>query len=238
MPIISRLALEIGDALAPVIQALIPVIQRGLAILNRVIQVVMAIAIPVIRTAARIVGALAPVFGKVAAAVIGFVSKVRSGFAAIKNAIARPIRTAIGVIQSFKNTVSKIFPLKLGKIFSGSFKLPHIKITSKGKAPWGFGGFGKKPTWKIDWYAQGGIMDGPTLFGGGEKGPEGIVPLDPFWNRLDTMADSIVSGVATVQAAAAGNGQPVQINLYAFPGGPEMDAWVVDTYDRGKRRIG
>ena len=238
LPIISRLALEIGDALAPVIQALIPVIQRGLAILNRVIQVVMAIAIPVIRTAARIVGALAPVFGKVAAAVIGFVSKVRSGFAAIKNAIARPIRTAIGVIQSFKNTVSKIFPLKLGKIFSGSFKLPHIKITSKGKAPWGFGGFGKKPTWKIDWYAQGGIMDGPTLFGGGEKGPEGIVPLDPFWNRLDTMADSIVSGVATVQAAAAGNGQPVQINLYAFPGGPEMDAWVVDTYDRGKRRIG
>lgn len=236
MPVISRLALEIGDALAPVIQALIPVIQRGLAILNRVIQVVMAIAIPVIRTAARIVGALAPVFGKVAAAVIGFVSKVQSGFVKIKNAIAKPINAAKNIIQSFKDKLSSIFPLKLGKIFDG-IKLPHFKI-SGGKIPWGIGGKGKKPTIDVDWYAQGGIMDGPTLFGGGENGPEGIVPLDPFWNRLDKMADSIVGGVGTIAAAGAGTGQPIQINLYAFPGGPEMDAWVVDTYDRGKRRIG
>ena len=236
MPIISRLALEIGDALAPVIQALIPVIQRALAIVNRVIQVVMAIAIPVIRTAARIVGALAPVFGKVAAAVIGFVSKVRSGFAAIKSAIARPIRTVMGIIQSFKSTIQSIFPLKLGKIFSG-IKLPHFKI-SGGKIPWGIGGKGKKPTIDVEWYAQGGIVDGATLIGAGEAGAEAIVPLDPFWNRLDSLADSIVGGVGTIAAAGAGTGQPIQINLYAFPGGPEMDAWVVDTYDRGKRRIG
>lgn len=203
MPVISRLALEIGDALAPVIQALIPVIQRGLAILNRVIQVVMAIAIPVIRTAARIVGALAPVFGRVAAAVIGFVSKVRSGFAAIKSAIARPIRTAMGIIQSFRSTLQSIFPLKLGKIFSG-IKLPHFKI-SGGKIPWGIGGKGKKPTIDVEWYAQGGIVDGATLIGAGEAGAEAIVPLDPFWNRLDAMAENINGN----------NSGEITINVYA-----------------------
>ena len=203
MPIISRLALEIGDALAPVIQALIPVIQRALAIVNRVIQVVMAIAIPVIRAAARVVGALAPVLGRVAAAVVGFVTKVRNGFAAIKNAIARPIRTAMGIIQSFRSTLQSIFPLKLGKIFSG-IKLPHFKI-SGGKIPWGIGGKGKKPTIDVEWYAQGGIVDGATLIGAGEAGAEAIVPLDPFWNRLDAMAENINGN----------NSGEITINVYA-----------------------
>lgn len=203
LPIISRLALEIGDALAPVIQALIPVIQRGLAILNRVIQVVMAIAIPVIRAAARVVGALAPVLGRVAAAVIGFVSKVRNGFAAIKNAIARPIRTAMGIIQAFKNKLSSIFPLSVGKIFS-NIKLPKIKA-SKGKPPWGILGKGKAPQFDIVWNAQGGIVNGATLIGAGEAGAEAIVPLGPFWNRLDAMAENINGN----------NSGEITINVYA-----------------------
>lgn len=53
------------------------------------------------------------------------------------------------------------------------------------------------PQFSVSYYADGAIMKDPTLFGmvGGEKGPEGIIPLDPFWNHLD-------SGIA---AAVAGN---------------------------------
>ena len=203
MPIISMLAKSIGDALAPVIQALIPVIQRALLIVNKVIQVAVAIAIPIIRTVAKVVSALAPVFGKVAATVVGFVTKVRSGFAKVKSAILTPINAVKKKLQEFKDKVSSIFPLKLGKIFSG-VKLPHFKIEG-GKIPWGIGGKGKKPKIDVEWYAQGGIVDGATLIGAGEAGAEAIVPLDPFWSRLDKMADNIENS----------NSGDITINVYA-----------------------
>ena len=46
-------------------------------------------------------------------------------------------------------------------------------------------------------------MTGPTLFGmvGGEKGPEGIIPLDPFWAHLDS---SIAASVAGNSGALSG----------------------------------
>ena len=56
---------------------------------------------------------------------------------------------------------------------------------------------------------------------------------------MDKMADSIVNGVAMSQAlAGAGAGNPTQINLYAFPNGPRMGSWVVNTYDKYKKQLG
>ena len=34
-------------------------------------------------------------------------------------------------------------------------------------------------------------MNGPTLFGGGENGSEAIVPLDPFWKKLEERDSNI-----------------------------------------------
>ena len=56
----------------------------------------------------------------------------------------------------------------------------------------------------MSWYAKGGIFDSPTVAGIGEAGPEAVVPLDKFWNKLDAIA-----------AASSGSG-PV-INVYATP---------------------
>ena len=136
-----------------------------------------------------------------------------------------------------KGAIDKIkgfFPLKLGKIFSG-IKLPHFKI-SGGKIPWGIGGKGKKPTVGIEWYAKGGIMKRPTLFGGGEAGSEAIVPLTPFWSQMEMMADSIVGGVGTVMAGASGYGGDIQLDVYLYPSGPKMMEQTVKMYDTGKRR--
>ena len=44
-----------------------------------------------------------------------------------------------------------------------------------------------------------------SAIGMGEDGPEAIVPLDPFWKRLDDMAASMQSNNVT-------------INVYASPG--------------------
>ena len=162
----------------------------------------------------------------------GLAEKVRKIFDDVKEKITGPINTAKELVSSAVETIKGLFPISMGKIFSG-IKLPHFKI-SGGEIPWGIGGAGSPPSVDIEWYAKGGIMTRPTLFGGGEAGKEGIVPLDPFWNRLDQMADNIVNGVNTALAANAGAGGDTYITLYAYPGGPQMDKIIVQSYDRGK----
>ena len=123
---------------------------------------------------------------------------------AIKDAITHPIQTA-------KDIITKIID-KIKSIFSGlklelpKFKLPHFNI-SGGKAPWGLGGKGTKPSISVDWYRTGGIFDRPSIVGIGEAGPEAVVPLDTLWGKLDRIAD-----------AAGGNGGGVVINVYPAAG--------------------
>lgn len=152
----------------------------------------------------------------------------------IKNAITKPIETAKNII---KNIIDKIkgffnFDFKLPSI-----KLPHFDIQPEG---WELGDLlhGEIPSLGIDWYAKGAIMTKPTLFGGGEAGNEGVIPLDPFWQRLDNMSDSIVGGVATVMAGASGSTGDIVIPIYLYPSGPKMQEEIVKAYDIGKKRLG
>lgn len=162
----------------------------------------------------------------------GLPDDVKKVFDDVKQKMTEPIDKAKELVDSAVQKIKGLFPISMGKIFDG-IKLPHFNITG-GDAPWGIGGLGTPPHIGIDWYAQGGIMTKPTLFGGGEAGAEGIVPLDPFWDKLDSMADSIVNGVATVVAGALGGHGDVYVTLYAYPGGPQMDQQIVRSYDRGK----
>lgn len=164
----------------------------------------------------------------------GIGSLIGSAMAKVKSAITSPINKAKEIVRSAITKIKNLFPLKLGKIFSG-IKLPHFKI-SGGKAPWGIAGKGKKPSVDIEWYAQGGIMRKPVLFGGGEAGNEAIVPLTPFWEQMSQMADSIVGGVGTVMAGASGYGGDITLDVYLYPSGPKMMQEVVHMYDVGKRR--
>ena len=163
----------------------------------------------------------------------GLAAKVKRVFDSVKEKIISPINKAKDLVSSAIEKIKGFFPISIGKIFS-NVKLPHFSV-SGGEAPWGFMGQGSLPHVSIDWYAKGGIMTRPTLFGGGEAGAEGIVPLNPFWSRMDKMADSIVDGVSSVVGGAAGMGGDVYVTLYAYPGGPQMDQVIVRSYDRGKR---
>ena len=70
--------------------------------------------------------------------------------------------------------------------------MPHFKLTGK---------FSLKdmtvPKLSIEWYAKGGIFDSATVLGGigvGEAGPEAILPLTPFWDKMDKIAQSMQGG--------------------------------------------
>lgn len=113
-----------------------------------------------------------------------FKTSVASTFNAIKTAIVTPIQNAIDTVKGIIERIKGFFPIKLGNLFN--FKLPHINIGSKSVK------VGDKevtvPTFNIDWYAQGGLFNSPQIIGVGESGPEAVVPLDKFWDKLDQMA--------------------------------------------------
>lgn len=81
-------------------------------------------------------------------------------------------------------------------------KIPRISVSTS-SVSYGDGGSVSVPNFSVSYYAQGGIMDSPTLFGmvGGEAGPEGIIPLDPFWSRLDSAVSAAVENFGGVSRA-------------------------------------
>ena len=121
----------------------------------------------------------------------------------IKNAITSPITNAWNTVKSIIQKIKGIFPLKLGKIFSG-IKLPHFKI-SGGKIPWGIGGKGTAPKINVEWYKKGGIFDSPSLIGIGEAGAEAVVPLDTLWKKLDNIAEASAGGAIVVNVYGSDN---------------------------------
>lgn len=127
---------------------------------------------------------------------------LKAKVASIWTAITSPITKAVTTIQNAINKIKSI--INGAKLQLPKFKLPHFNITS-GKLPWGIGGKGTPPKISVSWYAQGGIFDSASLIGVGEKGPEAVVPLDKFWEKLDNIA-----------AASTGGGSPT-INIYAQP---------------------
>ena len=119
----------------------------------------------------------------------------------IKSAITKPIQTAKDTVKGIIDKIKSYFPFHIGKIMSG-LKLPHFKISGK---------FSLNPpsTPKIgvSWYKTGGIFDAPSVIGVGEAGPEAVVPLDKFWDKLD----KIQSGQNIVININGANADPREI---------------------------
>lgn len=152
-----------------------------------------AITSPITSAKATVSSIVSTIKSTVSGAFNGISSKVRAAFDAVKTAITSPIQTAKDLVSSAISTIKGLFPISLGKIFSG-IKLPHFNI-SGGQVPWGIGGAGTPPSVSISWYKQGGIMTQPTVFHvGGDAGPEAILPLTPFWKKMDEIANNVQGG--------------------------------------------
>lgn len=125
-----------------------------------------------------------------------FKTQVTTTFNNIKTAIVTPIQTAINTVKGIIDRIKGWFPISIGKIFS-NIKLPHFKLS---------GSFSLTkmtvPKISVDWYAQGGIFNSPTIAGIGEiPGGEAVVPLNKFWDKLDNLKTGETNIVININGA-------------------------------------
>ena len=130
-------------------------------------------------------------------------TKTQNAWNSVRDSILKPFNWAKDKIESIIDTIKDFFPVKLGKIFKG-IKLPHFDV--EWSSIEAFGSTINYPSgFDIDWYKKGGIFDSASLIGVGEAGPEAVVPLDKFWDKLDNIAE-------------ASSGEQITINVYASDG--------------------
>ena len=138
----------------------------------------------------------------------------------VRSTIANKIQSARDTVNSVLESIKSAFSSKLQAAHSvvtgaisrirsafnfswhlPSLKLPHISV-SGGVAPFGIGGKGSLPHFSIQWYKDGGILNGATIFGqmggkmlgGGEAGAEAVLPLATLWTKMKEVVGNVVKG--------------------------------------------
>ena len=122
----------------------------------------------------------------------GLAEDVRSCFEDIQKKITGPIESARDLVDKAVAKIKGFFPIDVGKILD-NISLPHFTVDG-GEFPYGVGGNGHMPSFDVEWYANGGIINQPSLIGAGESGPEAVVPLSA--NRLKPLTDAIAEANA------------------------------------------
>ena len=119
-------------------------------------------------------------------------------WSAIKGVLWSPIEWIINKISGITESITSPFRKAadaIGNIWSSiksKFKLPHFTFKgSMNPLKWLDEGL---PSVGVEWYAKGGIMNQPTIFGmngpnamvGGEAGPEAVAPIDTLMDYVRT----------------------------------------------------
>lgn len=129
-------------------------------------------------TVSSVVGTISSTISSVFNAVKGTVESV---WGSIRTAIETPIRAARDTVRSVIDSIKGAFN------FSWSLpklKLPHLSIKGEfSLTP------PSVPTFGIDWYAHGGVFNGPSVIGVGEAGSEYALPLNR--QSLQPLAEGI-----------------------------------------------
>lgn len=166
-------ATSVGNTLAPAIKTLLPVIKMVATIMAGRLKAAFTVITVAVKLLSAAIKGIAIVFAGVVAKVSSLVSSIKSKF----------------------EQVSKAFK----GMFSGGFKMPHIPLPHFAISPkgWKIGDLvkGKIPSLSVNWYANGGIFDSPSLIGVGEAGSEAVVPLDKLWDAIANINGGIVINI-------------------------------------------
>ena len=150
----------------------------------------------------------------VSTALSGIRSTFSSGLTAAKNVVTGIFGGIVSSIsekmEAAKNAVSNAINALKSK-FNFSWNLPELKLPHVSVS----GGFSinppSVPQFGISWYKNGGILNGPTIFGasggnllgGGEAGKEAVLPLSELWSNMRTIVSDVVNTSQNEGAAAA-----------------------------------
>ncbi|MCO8213021.1 phage tail protein [Streptococcus suis] len=125
-----------------------------------------------------VINGISGMISSVMSGISGTVSNIWNG---IKSSISNAINGAKDAVSNAINAIKGLFNFQ---IRWPHIPLPHFSVSgSANPLDWLTGGV---PKIGIEWYAKGGIMTAPTLFGfngnnamvGGEAGPEAVLPLN------------------------------------------------------------
>ncbi len=126
----------------------------------------------------------------------GKLEEMRSKFSEKLSGIKQTVQNGLNVIKGFFSNCK----LELPKI-----KTPHFSVS---------GDFSivppKVPKVKVDWYKEGGILTGPTIFGanggsllgGGEAGKEAVLPLSELWSNMKSVVGGVVGNLPGINGVA------------------------------------
>lgn len=155
-------------------------------------------------TISSIMGGIASIISGIWDGILSTTSSIWEG---IKGAISGAIDGAASAVGSAIEAIKGFFNFQISW---PHIPLPHFSISgSANPLDWLSGGL---PSIGIEWYAKGGIMTKPTIFGqngnnlmvGGEAGKEAILPLN----------DHTLSGIGKGIAAHLENNGGVNVNIY------------------------
>jgi len=123
----------------------------------------------------------AGIVGRITGGISGAVGRVQDAIGRVTYAITHPVETAKDTIKRIADTISGIFSGL--RIELPHIAMPHFQVDG-GQFPWGVGGQGYAPTFDVRWYARGGIVEGASLIGAGERGAELIWPsYEPYISK-------------------------------------------------------
>lgn len=187
------------NAIVPALIKSIPVILQGaITLFTAIVEAIPAILPNLIDTLPEIISAVIDTLFEATPTVLKASVKLFGTIVSSLGSVVSSIATKCGEIVA---TIKDKLVEKAKNImkFDWSFpklKLPHFSIKGEfSLAP------PKVPHLAIDWYAQGGVFEQPTLFsyggnnigGLGEAGAEAIVPLENNTKWLDKIAEKLSS---------------------------------------------
>lgn len=210
---VSSTASSVWDAITSAIGAAIDAISSTISAVLSAIQTVWDSVWGAVSTTAS------NVWNGISSTISGIVNSIRDTISSVFNAardtvagIWNSIKSAIETpINSARDTVRNVIDSIKG-FFNFSWSLPHLKLPHLSIS----GGFSidppSVPHFGINWYAKGGVFNGPSVIGVGEAGPEGVVPFN------ERGARPLAEGIAKLldgKGGAAHGDTNVTINLYA-----------------------
>lgn len=143
--------------------------------------------------------------------VTGGINAIKSGFTSGLNAVKSTVSSVFdgikskisSVMKGAKNIVSNAVS-KFKSAFNFSWKLPDLKLphvsVSGGEAPFGIAGKGSLPKFSVDWYAEGGVFNKPSVIGVGEAGTEAVMPLENNTGWISELAFMISKQIMGVES--------------------------------------